>query len=61
MKCEEMCEERVVDSLRDPPRSPEACYCGGGGALGSWEAFVRRTPDGAYGTHPAAEANTAHY
>lgn len=51
----------MVDSLWDRPSSPEACYCGLGGASGSWEEFARRTPDGAYGTHPAVEASTAHY
>lgn len=51
--------------MADPPRdglsSPEACYCGCEGALGSWEGFVRRTPNGAYGTRPAVEANTVQY
>lgn len=51
----------MVDPPRDWPSSPEACYRGYGGASGSWEGFVRGTPDGAYGTHPAVEANAAHY
>ncbi len=51
----------MADPPWDRPSSPEACYRGCGGASGSWEGFARRTPDGAYGTHPAVEANTAHY
>ena len=51
----------VANPPWDRQRSPEACYCGCRVALGSWEGFVRRTRDGAYGTHPAVEANTAHY
>lgn len=57
----EMCEDCLVDPPWDWPCSPEACYCGCGGASGSWEGFVRRTPDGAYGTHPAVEVSTVHY
>lgn len=56
MKWRERQKERVVDSPRDLPGSPEACYRGCGGAWGSWEEFARRTPDGAYGTRPAVGA-----
>ena len=48
----------MADPPWDRPSSPEACYRGCGGASGSWEGFGRRTPDGAYGTRPAAEAST---
>ena len=51
----------VGDPPWDRPSSPEACYRGCGGASGSWEGFVKGTPDGAYGTHPAVKANAAHY
>ncbi len=51
----------MADPPWDLPSSPEACYHGCGGASGSWEEFVRRTPDGAYGTRPAVETSTAHY
>ena len=57
----ERCEECVDDPPWDRPSSPEACYHGCGGASGSWEEFAKRTPDGAYGTHPAVGPNTAHY
>lgn len=61
MKLFERCERDADDPPWDQRRSPEACYRGCGAASGSWEGFWRHTPDGAYGTHPAAEASAAHY
>lgn len=60
MKLTERCEEHAGDPPGDRPSPPGACCCGCGGASGRWEGFGRRTPDGACGTRPAAEANTAH-
>lgn len=56
-----MCEQYVSISPGSRLDSPEVCYCGCGWALGSWVGFARHTPGGAYGTHPAVEAITAHY